>query len=230
MKDNLPASLMRRRRFLKILATGATLALPAHWAYSATSHLWLRDDLPLTPQQTEGPYYPIPSIEQQMFNDIDLTRKLPDDELARGQLMVIEGTVMNRQGKPLRDAVVEVWQASAAGLYNHPADHAGDPELDQHFQYWGRSITGENGAYRFETIVPGEYPIRPARHIHFRVDVPGYRRLTTQSYFAMYGERNARDGIYRRLSIAERNQVTVEFQASTDRPWHGVFDMVLAEL
>lgn len=220
---------MDRRRFLKILTAGSALAIPIGWACSSDSGIVTPDGVALTPSQTEGPFYPIPSIEQQIFNDTDLTRKLTGDELAQGQLIVLDGTVMDRNEQPLNNSVVEIWQASSAGLYNHPNDNAENPSLDEHFQFWGRAITGEDGTYSFNTIIPGEYDGRSARHIHFRVDSPGYRRLTTQSYFARFGARNSLDGLYSGLSSEGRNLLTVEFSQSTNQPWAGTFNIVLAE-
>lgn len=220
---------VERRRFLKILAAGSALAIPIGWGCSSNSGIVTPDGLALTPSQTEGPFYPVPSIEQQMFNDTDLTRKLPSDALAQGQLILVEGVVMDRNEQPLDSAVVEIWQASSMGLYNHPNDNANNPSLDQDFQFWGRAITGPDGKYSFNSIIPGEYDGRSARHIHFRVDAPGYRRLTTQSYFANYGERNAMDGIYSGLNAEGRNLLTVEFSQPTNAPWAGTFNIVLAE-
>lgn len=219
---------MHRRRFLGLLTAGAALTLPVGWVCAEDSKLWIPDDLPLTPSQTEGPFYPVPSIEQQLFNDTDLTRKLPEDELALGQLVHVNGVVMNQKGTPLKDAVVEIWQASSAGLYNHPDDSAEHPDLDQDFQFWGRFVTGAGGAYSFSTIIPGEYTGRTARHIHFRVDAPGYSRLTTQSYFSQYGDRNMKDGIYKRLNKQGREALTVEFENPRDQAWQGAFNIVLA--
>ncbi|MBX2820143.1 MAG: hypothetical protein KTR29_10695 [Rhodothermaceae bacterium] len=218
-----------RRRFLKILTAGSALAIPVGWGCSTDSGIVTPSGIALTPSQTEGPFYPTPSIEQQMFNDTDLTRKLPTDVLAQGQLIVLDGVVQDRNEQLLENAVVEIWQASSMGLYNHPNDNANNPSLDQHFQFWGRAITGVDGKYSFSTIVPGEYDGRTARHIHFRVDAPGYRRLTTQSYFANYGARNAMDGLYSSLNSEGRDLLTVEFSQPANEPWAGVFNIVLAE-
>lgn len=225
---------LERRRFLKILTMGAALGIPVGWGCSSDSDLIIPDPIvpggiPLTPAQTEGPFYPVPTIEQQMFNDTDLTRKMPADELAQGQIIVIEGTVMDQRERPLPNSIVEIWQASASGLYNHPQDAANDPTLDAAFQFWGRAITREDGSYGFMTIIPGEYDGRAARHIHFRVDSPGFRRLSTQSYFASFGTRNAADGLYNALNSSEKQLVTVEFAEFDDQPWRGSFDIVLAE-
>lgn len=213
---------IRRRQFLSLLGAGATLAIPG-WVLGQEGIL-----LPVTPRQTEGPFYPETTIEKQMFSDTDLTRKLGDDAISLGQPANINGVVMNRKGEPLKDSIVEVWQACASGKYNHSGDDANDAKLDENFQFWGRAVTGADGAFSFTTIIPGMYPGRDARHIHFRVDSPGYRRLTTQCYFSNFGDDNMRDGIYRDLSRSERKLVTLEFEETVAKPWDSSsFHMVM---
>ena len=220
-----------RRFFLRTLAAGSTLALPG-WTFGKNS-LWLPEELPLTPTQTEGPFYPQPTIEQQLHNDSDLTRKLADHERAKGQVFVISGVVKNQSGSPLPGAIVEAWQACASGRYHHQRDQNNKRLLDNNFQFWGRVIADDQGRYAFKSIIPGKYPGRTARHIHFRVDGSGYLRLSTQCYFDEYGEDNARDGIYRSLTAKERRLVTVEVnkpgRPDNKLPWTGKFDMVLAK-
>lgn len=233
-------SITERRNILKALAAGATLAVPG-WAL-ANNALWMPEDLPLTPHQTEGPFYPETTIEQQLYSDTDLSRKLGDHEFAKGQQCVVEGAVLDRKGKPVNGSVVEIWQACSSGRYNHSLDDQNPGLLDNNFQFWGRAVTGEDGRYSFKTIVPGKYPGRTARHIHYRVDADGFRRCTTQSYFSDFGEDNMRDGIYRSLNRKERELVTVEFDKPTPetdknqkgkrkekvKPWRGEFNVVLA--
>lgn len=236
-----------RRRFLLALSAGATLLVPG-WVLGK-NNLWIPEDLPLTPQQTEGPFYPETTIDQQLYNDTDLSRKLAGHELAKGQPAIVDGVIKNQKGKPIKDAVVEVWQACATGRYNHKRDAQNPSLLDNNFQFWGRSITGEDGKYTFTTIIPGKYPGRTARHIHYRVDAAGYRRCSTQCYFSEFGEDNMRDGIYTSLDREERNSVTVEFEKPTGKkatqgkakasrkgqekivvtPWRGAFDIVLGK-
>ena len=239
-------SLAERSNVLKVLGAGAAFTLPG-WVLAknsfANNSLWVPDDLPLTPQQTEGPFYPAPTIEQQLFNDTDLSRKLGDHEVAKGQRAIVEGVIKDRKGKPLANSVVEVWQACASGRYNHSRDDRNPSLLDHNFQFWGRVLTGEDGRYSFTTIVPGKYPGRTARHIHFRVDADGFKRCSTQSYFSDFGDDNLKDGIYQSLTREERQLVTVEFDKPTDKrsadknkqaernvePWKGQFDLVLAK-
>ncbi len=241
-------SIQERRNILKVLSAGATLALPG-WVFAQNS-LWVPEELPLTPQQTEGPFYPEKTIEQQLFNDTDLSRKLKDHEFAKGQQCTISGVVKDQKGKPIQGSVVEIWQACASGRYNHFRDDENQALLDNNFQFWGRAIVGEDGSYSFKTIIPGKYPGRTARHIHYRVEAESYRRCSTQCYFSDFGNDNMRDGLYMDLNRKERELVTIEFdkpvvtkQADTKETenesgsvakqneesaiWNGSFDIVM---
>ncbi len=219
--------LASRRLFLQMISGSLAISLPG-WSMGATG-LWVpEDDLPLTPAQTEGPFYPETQIEKQLYNDTDLSQKIGGHEYAKGQLAIVQGVVSDRKGKPLAGAVVEAWQACAAGRYNHSKDN--NPALlDNNFQFWGRAITADDGKYSFKTIVPGLYPGRMGRHIHFRIDTKEFKRLTTQCYFSEYGEDNAKDGVYQRLSSKDRELVTVQLDkpAEKDKPWTGSFNIVV---
>lgn len=178
-----------------------------------------------TPQQTAGPFYPVPEIAKQTHNDVDLTRKFPKDEIAKGEVVQVGGQILSTTGAPLKGTIVEIWQASTAGRYNHPRDRNPVP-LDNKFQFWGRMITGEDGKYAFKTIRPGEYPGR-SPHIHYRVIAAGHRELFTQMYFAEFGRKNTADFIYKSLSRQGRNSVTVEFNKAADKVAAGNFDVVM---
>jgi protocatechuate 3,4-dioxygenase beta subunit len=223
------STLSKRRKFLQLLAGGAALCSPG-WLRNANG-LWMPDEtLAPTPFQGEGPFYPEKPIEQQLFNDTNLYQKDSGHEFAKGQAVEISGVIRSRRGQPLPGAVVEIWQACASGRYLHARDNNQNALLDNNFQFWGRSITGEDGHYSFTTVIPGLYPGRMARHIHFRIDSPEFERLTTQCYFSEFGEENAQDGLYQRLEPGERSLVTVELNktAANDRPWTGKFPIVLA--
>ena len=100
-----------------------------------------------------------------------------------------EGRVLDEDGRPLRQTLVEIWQANAAGRYTHRIDQHAAP-LDPNFSGAGRTITDDEGRYRFVTIRPGAYPWknhhnawRPA-HIHFSLFGTNFlTRLITQMYF-----------------------------------------------
>jgi protocatechuate 3,4-dioxygenase beta subunit len=119
--------------------------------------------------------------------DNDLTRQHAAEP--QGQRIIVAGRVIDESGRPVSGALIELWQANAAGRYNHVKDDHRAP-LDPHFTGAGRTVTDENGRYRFTTIKPGAYPWRnhdnawrPA-HIHFSLFGSTFRtRLVTQMYF-----------------------------------------------
>jgi protocatechuate 3,4-dioxygenase beta subunit len=119
--------------------------------------------------------------------DHDLTRRLSGEPI--GERIVVSGRVVDHDGRPVRNALVEVWQANAAGRYAHEVDQHPAP-LDPNFTGAGRCLTDDNGRYRFVTIKPAAYPWRnhpnawrPA-HIHFSLFGRMFvERLVTQMYF-----------------------------------------------
>ncbi len=119
--------------------------------------------------------------------DHDLTRQHAGEPL--GERIIVTGRVLDGDGRPVRNSLVEVWQCNAAGRYRHEVD-AHDAPLDPNFSGGGRCRTDGAGRYRFVTIKPGAYPWRnhpnawrPA-HIHFSVFGTAFtQRLVTQMYF-----------------------------------------------
>jgi protocatechuate 3,4-dioxygenase beta subunit len=119
--------------------------------------------------------------------DHDLTRQHAGEPI--GERMTVSGRVFDTEGKPLRNTLVEVWQANACGRYLHRWDRFPAP-LDPNFSGAGRCLTDDEGRYRFVTIKPGPYPWgnhynawRPA-HIHFSLLGRAFtQRLVTQMYF-----------------------------------------------
>jgi protocatechuate 3,4-dioxygenase, beta subunit len=119
--------------------------------------------------------------------DNDLTRQHAAEPI--GERIIVSGRVFDTEGKPLRDTLVEIWQANAAGRYKHSWDRW-PAELDPNFSGAGRCLTDDQGRYEFTTIKPGPYPWgnhhnawRPA-HIHFSLLGRAFtQRLVTQMYF-----------------------------------------------
>jgi protocatechuate 3,4-dioxygenase, beta subunit len=107
----------------------------------------------------------------------------------QGERIIVSGRVLDEDGRGVPNALVEIWQANAAGRYQHKSD-AHDAPLDVNFLGAGRAITDDAGQYRFVSIKPGAYPWRnhhnawrPA-HIHFSLFGSGFlTRLVTQMYF-----------------------------------------------
>ena len=119
--------------------------------------------------------------------DSDLTRQHEGEPL--GERIFVSGRLLDEDGRPLRGALIEIWQANSAGRYRHEVDRHPAP-LDPNFSGAGRCLTDDEGNYRFVTIKPGSYPWgnhdnawRPA-HIHFSVLGRAFsQRLVTQMYF-----------------------------------------------
>jgi protocatechuate 3,4-dioxygenase beta subunit len=140
--------------------------------------------LPETITETTGPVFGHGLIGEQ---DNDMTAQHSGEPI--GERIFVHGRVLDEDGRPVRGALVEVWQANAAGRYRHKVDNH-DAPLDPNFSGAGRILTDENGCYSFKTIKPGPYPWRnhfnawrPA-HIHFSLLGAGIlSRLVTQMYF-----------------------------------------------
>ncbi len=140
--------------------------------------------LPHTLSEVTGPLYGHNPIGE---SDNDLTRQCADEP--QGERIIVAGRVVDEDGRPLANTLVELWQTNAAGRYRHLKDNHPAP-LDPNFLGAGRAITDLDGNYRFVTIKPGAYPWRnhhnawrPA-HIHFSLFGPALvTRLVTQMYF-----------------------------------------------
>ncbi len=121
--------------------------------------------------------------------DADLLRNFAHEGDPIGERIVIHGRVLDENARPVRGALVEIWQANAAGRYRHRNDSYIAP-LDENFGGCGRTLTDDEGRYAFRTIRPGPYPWRnfsdswrPA-HVHFSLFGSGFaQRLITQLYF-----------------------------------------------
>lgn len=112
-----------------------------------------------------------------------------DGKAALGERIVVAGRVTDENGRPVANAMVEVWQANAAGRYHHARDRH-DAPLDPNFVGEGRVFTDAEGNYAFTSIKPGAYPWRNPgpgwrpQHIHFGLHGAGFaQRLITQMYF-----------------------------------------------
>ncbi|MEA2247474.1 MAG: protocatechuate 3,4-dioxygenase, beta subunit [Solirubrobacteraceae bacterium] len=119
--------------------------------------------------------------------DHDLTRQHAGEPL--GERIIVHGRVLEDDGRPLGNTLVEMWQANSAGRYQHEGDRHPAP-LDPNFSGVGRTMTDAEGRYRFVTIKPGAYPWRNhdnawrSAHIHFSLFGRAFvQRLVTQMYF-----------------------------------------------
>jgi protocatechuate 3,4-dioxygenase, beta subunit len=140
--------------------------------------------VPHTLSELTGPVYGHEAVRPE---DTDLTRQHPGEPL--GERIIVSGRIVDEDGRPVANTLIEIWQANAAGRYIHLGDQH-DAPLDRNFSGAGRALTDADGRYRFTSIKPGAYPWRnhqnawrPA-HIHFSLFGPSFlSRLVTQMYF-----------------------------------------------
>ncbi len=140
--------------------------------------------LPHTLSEVTGPLFGHEDVGE---FDHDLTRQHDGEPI--GERIILHGQVLDGDGRPVRNTLVEIWQANAAGRYRHEVDRHPAP-VDPHFSGAGRCLTDDDGRYRFITVKPGAYPwgnhpnAWRAAHVHFSLFGPAFAtRLVTQMYF-----------------------------------------------
>jgi protocatechuate 3,4-dioxygenase alpha subunit len=175
-----------------------------------------------TPSQTVGPFFHLGMARPDWA---DLTVGNP-----KGERIAIEGRVLDGDGAPVPDAVIEVWQANAAGRYNHSDDKRDDAPLDPGFRGFGRVATGEDGGFRLVAIKPGPVPGRgnawQAPHINVAVFARGLlRHLHTRIYFAN-DPRNAADPLLSSIEDDTVRDTLLARRAEGEPPVYR-FDIVL---
>jgi protocatechuate 3,4-dioxygenase beta subunit len=156
-------------------------------AYRSTALRAPKRPLLLLPSSLSDRTGPVFGDDVVSEGDADLTRQHAGEPL--GERINVSGRVLDRDGRPLRSTLLELWQANAAGRYRHANDRHPAP-LDPNFSGAGRCLTDDEGRYRFTTVKPGAYPWknhdnawRPA-HIHFSLFGRAFtERLITQMYF-----------------------------------------------
>src|SRR3954468_9122262 len=155
--------------------------------YKSTALRHPKEPLIYLPQEITETTGPQLGAERVKDGDNDLTRQAAGEPV--GERIIVSGRVLDTAGKPLRNTLVEIWQANSAGRYQHKRDDWPAP-LDPNFFGAGRTLTDDDGRYAFTTIKPGAYPWgnhenawRPA-HIHFSLMGQAFaQRLVTQMYF-----------------------------------------------
>lgn len=187
--------------------------------------------IPHTLSELTGPVYGQESV---LPGDSDLTKQHAGEPL--GERIIVSGRVTDEDGRPVRNALVEVWQANAAGRYVHEVDQH-DAPLDPNFTGAGRCATDAEGRYSFISVKPGAYPWRnhhnawrPA-HIHFSLFGHSFlTRLVTQMYFP--GDPLfAFDPIFQSIpDVKARERLICKFELDLTKPEWALgyrFDIVL---
>jgi protocatechuate 3,4-dioxygenase beta subunit len=188
--------------------------------------------LPQTLSELTGPVYGRDSVGPL---DADLTRNGRSGGEPLGERILVTGRVLDEDGRPQPDTLIEIWQANAAGRYIHKVDRH-DAPLDPNFFGGGRCATDGAGRYRFYSIKPGAYPWgnhpnawRPA-HIHFSLFGPSLAtRLVTQMYFPGDPLLDL-DPIFQATPEGARNRLVAGFSVAASEPDFALgyeFDIVL---
>jgi protocatechuate 3,4-dioxygenase, beta subunit len=206
---------LRRRDVLQgaIAVAGLSMLVsPLAPGAAEETYTWVLSDV--TPSTVAGPFYPL--LNKPVDRDADLTAVEGRAARAKGQVLYLLGQVFNIKRKPVKGVEVEIWQANAAGRYDHPSD-PNPAAVDLNFQGYGVATTDADGRYRFKTIKPGGYPVtqgwdRPP-HIHFQLTGRA-DRLVTQMWFP--GDPlNAQDRLFTILRPPAQNMVTARLESPT---------------
>ena len=168
-----------------------------------------------TPPEELGPFYPFARPADQ---DFDLTRLPGHRSQAAGTVMELTGRVLHTDGSPVPHALIDLWQANAAGRYSSKLDKNPAP-LDPNFQGSAKIRTGRDGGYRILTVKPGAYPApnggMRTPHIHFDVESADCR-MATQMYFPDEPN-NAADMLRSTMAGRNRDPATVTCRSLSAR-------------
>lgn len=177
-----------------------------------------------TASQTAGPYVHIGLAPNQAGFDIfenNFGNVLATPQ-TKGERIRIEGTVFDGSGTPVRDVLIECWQANVEGKYNHPADRQSGKSIDPTFRGWGRACSDfDSGLYSFETIKPGVVEGRKGRpmapHINLWIVARGINLgLNTRLYFSDETEANAKDPVLNLIEWEVRRKTLIAQRETRD--------------
>ena len=170
-----------------------------------------------TASQTAGPYVHIGLAPEAAGFDIfeNSFGSVLVDAKTKGERIRIEGRVFDGIGTVLKDVLIEIWQANAAGKYAHPADRQPKKKLDPHFRGWGRSCTDfDSGIFTFDTVKPGAVEGRTGRvmapHINAWIVARGINiGLNTRIYFSDEEKANAQDAVINLIEWESRRKTLI---------------------
>lgn len=201
-----------RRRFFKSMA-----AASAGFAVSG----YLAEALTASPIVTQGPYYPL-ADDIPLDKDNDLVQVNDNLTAAAGQVTYISGRVLDTNGSPIRNALVELWHADREGDYLYSTGVGRNSACDANFAGFGQFVTGSSGAFKFRTIKAGLYVGR-TRHLHWGVTVPGRTtRVTTQTGWnetalalngSVWATQNSNDNVFSTVTSTQRAGLLLDFTA-----------------
>ncbi len=215
MKETKPLPVyipVNRRRFFKSMAAAsAGFTLPGFLAEALTQ----------SPIVTQGPYYPL-ADDIPLDKDNDLVKLGDSLTAATGIVTYITGRVLDTNGNPVKNALVECWHADYEGDYLYSTGTGRNAACDPNFAGFGQFLTGSTGAFRFRTIKAGLYNGR-TRHFHWGVTVPGQTtRACTQTGWnetayanngTVWATQNSNDNVFASLTAAQKSAILLNFGA-----------------
>ncbi len=183
-----------------------------------------------TASQTIGPYFAY-CLTPEPWGKQGITSNQLCEVQTPGEHIGIRGRVLDGTGAPVSDALVEIWQANAAGRYRHPADDRADISLDDGFNGFGRAMTGDDGGFSFETVKPGCVPGRgnqmQAPHIGLIIQARGMpSHAFTRLYFSDEAQANGEDPILALVDELRRPTLIAARDETAGGPVYR-FDIVL---
>src|SRR5262245_34135585 len=199
-----------RRHFFKSMAiVSAGFTLPGY----------LAEALAATPIVTQGPYYPL-ADDIPLDKDNDLVQLNDHLTAAAGVVTYITGRVIDANGYPVKNALVELWHADREGDYLYSTGVGRNPACDPNFAGFGQFVTGSSGRFKFRTIKAGLYQGR-TRHYHWGVTLPGRAtRSTTQTGWneqaydlngRLWATQNSNDNVFSMVPAADRAGMLLDF-------------------
>ena len=205
-----------RRLFLQSASLGAAFfTVPGAFA----------QQLVRTVAQTEGPFYP---NHLPLDTDNDLIVINDGITPSVGEITHVTGRILDAAGKPIRNAMVEIWQCDNNGAYLHTGTTNAE-RRDKNFQGFGRFLTGSTGEYYFRTIKPVPYPGRTP-HIHYMVKMKGRDKFVTQLYIKGHSG-NANDQVLKGVkdpkALATLMSDFVPIKGSKTGEFSAKFDVIL---
>ncbi|MBB5350265.1 protocatechuate 3,4-dioxygenase beta subunit [Haloferula luteola] len=199
----------RRRFFKSMAAASAGFTLPGYLAEALTQ----------SPIVTQGPYYPL-ADDIPLDKDNDLVQLGDQLTAAAGIVTTITGRILDANGDPVKNALVELWHADQEGDYLYSTGTGRNSACDENFAGFGQFLTGSSGAFKFRTIKAGLYNGR-TRHYHWGVTLPGRTtRSTTQTGWnevaydlngQQWATQNANDNVFSSLTTAQKSSILLDY-------------------
>lgn len=174
-----------------------------------------------TPSQTIEAHF-TQSLVPDRYGRPGLGRTVLAGDHTGGERIVLVGRLLDGEGAPVVDALVELWQANRHGRYAHPADGRREFPLDPHFQGFGRVATGADGGFRFVTVKPGKVPGPDNRlqapHMNLTIFAAGLlSHLHTRMYFDDEADANTKDPVLELVDKSRRGSLVASREPTAER-------------